>query len=608
MAVVALACSVGTAAARVPAAATDGGVEEYQKRVIVFYPASSQGAGFALLERELQRILGDRLGGRLDYYAEFLDLARFTNAEYQGALRDFLHRKYDRHRFDVVIAVSDACVVFVEDSRDSLFPGAPVVFLSSPGLRHGPNSTGVISDINLRGTLALAHTLQPGAKQVFVASGASDYDRFYENVARAQFQPFEGRFTFTYLSGLPMRDIEQRVARLPRDSIIYYLMLTQDGAGDHFLPLDALDRVSTAANAPIYGWFDVTMDHGIMGGSLRSFEVSARHTADLALRVLRGEKADSIPATEIDTNVSQVDWRQLRRWGISEDRVPSGTLVRFREPSAWARYRFYIAGAISLLILQTALIGGLLVQRVRRRRAERDLRKSETELRRSYVRIQDLAGRLISAQEAERTRIARELHDDVSQQLALLSVELQQLGNELPAQVGPARTRARELWDRAGVIATSVHELSHQLHPIKLEMMGLVSSIAGLQRELSSQYGLAIHFSHKDVPARIPRDVALCMFRIVQEGLRNAIKHSGAEEVSVQLAGGPAGLSLTIADDGAGFEKNVEEHEGLGLVSMRERLEPVGGTLRIRSSPGVGTRIEVTVPLVRNESPTMAAQ
>jgi signal transduction histidine kinase len=137
--------------------------------------------------------------------------------------------------------------------------------------------------------------------------------------------------------------------------------------------------------------------------------------------------------------------------------------------------------------------------------------------------------------------------------------------------------------------------------------MGLVASISSLQRELTSQHGLAIHFSHKDVPARIPRDVALCMFRIVQEGLRNAIKHSGAEEVSVHLAGGPAGLALTIADDGVGFDPAVEGSEGLGLVSIRERLEPLEGTLRIRSSPGTGTRIEVTVPRLSDEISMMAA-
>jgi signal transduction histidine kinase len=248
--------------------------------------------------------------------------------------------------------------------------------------------------------------------------------------------------------------------------------------------------------------------------------------------------------------------------------------------------------SLQLFLLAMALPLMFLVALVSERR------RSEAELHRSYARIQDLAGRLISAQESERTRIARELHDDVSQQLALLSVELQQLGNELPAHIQDLRARTRELWDQSNAIAVSVHDLSHQLHPLKLDVIGLVPAIASLRSEMTAHHGLAIAFRHQTISGAIPRDVALCVYRIVQEGLRNAIKHSGAREVTVDLTGNSDGLALTIADDGAGFDADADEHEGLGLASMRERLEPLGGTLRICSKPGAGTRIEVTVPLV----------
>ena len=149
--------------------------------------------------------------------------------------------------------------------------------------------------------------------------------------------------------------------------------------------------------------------------------------------MLRGEPADSIPTSSPSLNVSQVDWRQLRRWGISEARVPAGTLVRFREPSAWDRYRIYILGAVAVLLAQTALIAGLLVQRARRRQAEEQVRGSQAELRTSYERIRDLGARLLNAQETERSRIARELHDDISQQLALLEIDLELLSGAVQA-------------------------------------------------------------------------------------------------------------------------------------------------------------------------------
>ncbi len=143
-----------------------------------------------------------------------------------------------------------------------------------------------------------------------------------------------------------------------------------------------------------------------------------------------------------------------------------------------------------------------------------------------------------------------------------------------------------------------MHDLSHQLHPPKLELMGLVVAVAGLRRELAQQHEIAIDFSHADVPETVPRDVSLCLFRIVQEGLRNAIKHSGAREVSVHLAGDPQGLLLSISDRGVGFD-STNGQRGLGLLSMRERLEPLRGTLTVRSSPGAGTQIDVHVPLDR---------
>ena len=155
--------------------------------------------------------------------------------------------------------------------------------------------TGVSAALDLAGTLDLALTLQPGTKQVFVVSGVSEFDRFYERLARQQLQRFAGRVTLTYLSDLPLAELEQTVAHLPPDSIIYFLTLGEDGAGARFRSTDALDRLSAVANAPIYGWNGVAIGHGIVGGRLYSNDVVAERSAELALRILRGEKPDSIP-------------------------------------------------------------------------------------------------------------------------------------------------------------------------------------------------------------------------------------------------------------------------------------------------------------------------
>ncbi len=334
------------------------------------------------------------------------------------------------------------------------------------------------------------------------------------------------------------------------------------------------------------------MDYGIVGGSLLDRGAMMETVGQLAVRVLRGEPADSIPTSSPSLNVSQVDWRQLRRWGISEARVPAGTLVRFKEFSVWERYRGYIVAAVWILFAQTALIVGLLVQRSRRRDAEETVRASQAELRSSYERVRALGARLLRAQDTERARIARELHDDVSQQVAMLEIDLELLRGAGRGLAGGLE----EALNRAHGIARSVHDLSHRLHPAKLQLIGLVSALHGLQRELSRS-DLAITFTHQTVPSTLPPDLTLCLFRIAQEAVQNAVKYSGAHLVSVHLSGSPDGLALAIVDDGVGFDVNAAWGKGLGLISMTERLEAIGGTLEIRSKPGTGTRLEVRAPL-----------
>jgi len=184
----------------------------------------------------------------------------------------------------------------------------------------------------------------------------------------------------------------------------------------------------------------------------------------------------------------------------------------------------------------------------------------------------------------------------LSQRLALLSIGIEQLvcGSGSPEMRVPERIR--ELSDRAGDIASDVHRLSYELHPAKLETLGLVSAVRSVCTEVSDRFNIRVEFRHGVVAAGLPPDLALCLFRIVQEALRNVVRHSGAQTALVRLATSPNGLHLHIADRGIGFDTN-RKNEGLGLVSMQERVNLVGGRITIRSTKGHGTRIAVHVPL-----------
>jgi signal transduction histidine kinase len=567
---------------------------EPQKQVLVLYSTRRDARIAVVGERELPRMLDRGLQTRLDYYTEYIDRARFPEPEYRAALRDFLNLKYKDVRFDVIVAMSDIALEFLAQSRADLFGGSPVVFFSSTHKAPlFPNSTGIQSSVNYTGTVLLASRLQPGLKHVFVVSGAGEDDKAFERGARSQLQTYESKFDIQYLSGLTTPDLDKRLSALPADSMVYYTVVDRDGAGRLYHPLDYLDHVTSVANAPVYSWVDSGMDHGIVGGSLKQQAAQVDAVGEIALRILHGESAGSIPVSTRDLNADQVDWRQLRRWRISESLVPSGTVIRFREPSAWDRYKDYFLAAAVVILGQTALIAGLLIQRSRRRRAESQLRGSEAQLRSSYDRIRDLGARLLNAQETERSRIARELHDDISQQIALLAIDLELL--QKPGS-RPAHGLAGAALARVEGIARSVHDISHRLHPAKLRLIGLVTALQSLQRELT-RADLVITFTHDDVPAVFSADLTLCVFRVVQEALQNAIKYSGAGHVRVNLSGGPGCLALTIADDGAGFVVESAWGKGLGLISMRERLEAIGGVFDIVSTPGAGTRIDIVVPL-----------
>ncbi len=207
----------------------------------------------------------------------------------------------------------------------------------------------------------------------------------------------------------------------------------------------------------------------------------------------------------------------------------------------------------------------------------------------------DLAGRLINAQEQERSRLAREIHDDFSQRLAILSADLA-LAEEMVKEP-KVREELRKLWGKIDEIGTDLRSVSRRLHSSTLETLGLTAGIRSFCAEFSSQSAIKVVFDHKSVPKSTNPDIALCLFRIVQEGLRNVRTHSRATKVDVWLEGNAEGISLTLSDDGVGFKlaDSVASH-GIGLRSMRERARILGGTFKVQSSPGQGTRIAVTVP------------
>ncbi len=207
-----------------------------------------------------------------------------------------------------------------------------------------------------------------------------------------------------------------------------------------------------------------------------------------------------------------------------------------------------------------------------------------------------MSGRLITAQEEERTRIARELHDDLSQRMAVLQISLEQLKQGMPQNSSEAR-QLSAMVEMAREVSSDIHSMSYQLHPARLELLGLVASLKGFCGEFSAQHKIPVQFLYSDIQGKIPKDVTLCLYRITQEALQNVVKHSEATQAEVELVRRSADIELCISDSGRGFDvESAKRAAGLGLISMRERLRLVGGHLSIESEPSRGTRIRVRVP------------
>lgn len=243
----------------------------------------------------------------------------------------------------------------------------------------------------------------------------------------------------------------------------------------------------------------------------------------------------------------------------------------------------------------------LMAEITQHRATEQSLRASEAALEASRQDLRGLTARLLAAQEDERRRLARDLHDDINQRLAMLVVELEALDREYPTVPAALGSRLRSLQDNAGELSEDVRRLAYQHHPSVLDDLGLVVALRRLTDDVAQRSGLAITFTPERVPEGLDRAIATGCYRITQECLTNVVRHARATAVTVAVQGEPDALTLSISDNGVGFaprpaDGSESAARGLGMVSMEERANVLGGTLRVRSEPGRGTTVHLRIP------------
>jgi PAS domain S-box-containing protein len=301
-------------------------------------------------------------------------------------------------------------------------------------------------------------------------------------------------------------------------------------------------------------------------------EMRSRHCVDFSL----SEDAEKDSALFQQLRAGLIDRYQTEKRFIRRD----GSLI-------WGRLSISLLNRTSPLVLSTV--------------------EDITERKLAEEAFADVSRKLIEIQEKERTRIARELHDDINQRLALLAIEVDTLNLNPPNSAAELSRQLTEVWEGINEVSAEVHLISHQLHSPKLEHLGLVSAMTGLCREFAARQKVEIDFKSDDIRQRVSKDTSLCLFRILQEALHNAAKHSGARQFEVRLGCASNQLHLAVSDRGAGFDvESAMNKGGLGLISMHERVRLMSGTILIESKPMAGTTVHVRLPFGLEQSSHLA--
>jgi PAS domain S-box-containing protein len=336
--------------------------------------------------------LGDSVP--IDLYSETIEIEGVPGERSQRDL-EYLRHKYVDRRIDVVITFGNAVLDFVRQNRE-MFGNPPVVAFASVGQIQGSNDdvTGLEVDPSYGSTLDLALTLLPGSRAVYVVDGERNNTGYREELFNRQFRERRRDISVSYLRDLPLSDLVSRLSAIPDRSIVLFLTQTMRDRSQDMDQLEALGQVVRASRAPVFAINEQFMRRGVVGGYMWQVEVVGKQLAEMATSILKGASARDVPAGRVPTTL-MLDWRQLGRWNIPDARVPAAAVVLFRPRSFFELHRGYVIGGLLVFAGQLGLIVGLLVQRVRRQRAEAESRKNDARYRSVVDRQSELICRFL---------------------------------------------------------------------------------------------------------------------------------------------------------------------------------------------------------------------
>jgi len=588
------------------------------KRVLLINETGPEFPHRAVFEKGFQSVLRSGYPGSAEFYSETLETYRFPSESHALLMRDYLRRKYAGMKFDVIAVWPEASLEFLLRYRDELFPGVPIVYISvkRPDPAELPRDvTGIWVGPKLTETLELALNLHPDTKQVFVIIGRLNNSGLLEGEVRAQLKDFENRVSLNYLIDLPLDEVLTRVKNLPEHSVIFYVRQIR-GVGDKSItPFQGAALIAQSSNAPVYGIIDTWVGSGIVGGKVASMEWLGAELARLALRVANGTRPEDIPVQEAPT-APIFDWRQLRRFHLSEAQLPPGSQVRFKELTFWEQYKWYIVAVLSLCAVEAFLIAVLLIERRGRRRAITALDRLNVELE---ERVTDRTSALAAKTRELETFTYSVAHDlkaplrgiDGYSRL-LLEGYMDKLDEDGRAFLHTIRTSTNEMSQLIEDLLAYSRLEQQEMTSRRIELRPLIKSLVEKKRnELGER---KVDFTVNVNGGTVIADVN-GLAQALRNYLDNAIKFTSDDaesQIEIGTEETEKDCRVWVRDNGVGFDMkyhdkifemftrlhNDEEYAGtgIGLAIVRKAVERMKGRVWAESSPGKGATFYLEIP------------
>lgn len=572
--------------------AMTGGALSEPKRVLIVHSIGRDFSPWDDYARTIREELTRQSKDPIDIFETSLTTARFADGK-EGPFVDYLNALFTDHKLDLIMTIGGPAARFFQQNRQMLFPSVPVLYAAleqriSP---HAPATDAVVSvSIDVFGIFDQILKLVPETTTAVVVIGSSPIEKRWLEEMRKILRPFTERVTITYFNELSLEEILGRVASLPPRSIIIYGQMLVDADGVVHEGGRAMERIHAVANAPMFSDQDTFFGRGIVGGRMAVIADVGRQTAAVAVRILTGESPGSIKTPPIAAGSPRYDWRELRRWSISERQLPPGSEVLFRVPSVWEQYRPQLTAGMAAILLQASIISWLLIERRRRHlaQAEADNRRQEV------VRLNRVATASVLS-----SSIAHELNQPLGAILSNTEAAQMLLKANPPdlVQLGEILSDIVRDEQRASDIISGLRNLLSNKSVGDLSAFDLNDTVRDVVKIVSPEVikrGVVMRtiLAPEPLPVRCdPIHLQQVIINLVMNGMDAMEEAAGPRNVTIRTGRAGDAIEVRVSDSGKGiasdklavmfdaFVTTKPEGTGLGLPIARTILESYGGEI-----------------------------